>query len=277
MLEGWYGSVGDHEARAAVVWLSRDTAATFTRIGGRIAHDVPVSDDVLLDRVRQLRQRGVAPKQIARTLGMSPAAVAPLVRRVAELDQARSEPSERVLVGCWVNPGWSRGLDLGKAPDWAATDPPGIEGPGTEGLVSILLARQERASRTTVCGFLVDVYCLGVKNAIGPLSMGMGSVETYRGAYFQAYDAPGISIPVELAQHLVFGAVAYARELGFEPHADFAAAAPHLGSPVGACPIRFGRDGKPCYVSGPYDDPRTIMRTLEKKVGKGNYSFLSAL
>lgn len=208
---------------------------------------------------------------------MSPAAVAPLVRQAAELDQARSEPAERVLVGCWANPGWSRGLDLSAASDWAATDRVGDDGSGTEGLVSVLLARQERASRTTVCGFLVDVYCLGVKNAIGPLSMGVGSVETYRRAYFQAYDVPGVPIPVEVAQHLVHGAVAYARELGFEPHADFSEAAQYLGVPTDPCPIRFGREGKPFYVGGPYDDSRAILKALEKKVGKGNYSFLTGL
>jgi hypothetical protein len=234
--------------------------------------DVPVSDD-LLDRVRQLRQRGVPPKQIARTLGMSPAAVAPLVRQVAELDQARSDPAARVVVGCWANPGWSRGLDLGNAPDWVTPDEPTVDSSGTEGLVSILLARQERASRTTVCGFLVDVYCLGVKNAIGPLSMGVGSVDTYRRAYFQAYDVAGVPVPVEVAQHLVHGAVAYARDLGFEPHADFTASAEHLGVPTDPCPIRFGHEGKPFYVGGPYDDSPAILKTLEKKVGKGNYSF----
>jgi len=257
--------------------LTHDTTPTFTRIGLRLADDVPVSDDILLERVRQLRQRGVPPKQIAKALGMSSAAVAPLVRQVAELDQARSGPSERVLAGCWVNPGWSRGLDLSAIPHAASTDPPRVDSSGTQGLVGVLLARQERASRTTVCGFLVDVYCLGVKNAIGPLTMGVGSVDTYRRAYFQAYDSPGVPIPVELAQQLVHGAVAYARELGFEPHADFAAAAQHLGAPASACPIRFGRDGKPFYVSGPYDDSRAIFQTLDTTVGKGNYSFLTGL
>jgi hypothetical protein len=212
---------------------------------------------------------------------MSPAAVAPLVRQVAEHDQARSEPAQRVVVGCWANPGWSHGLDLDDASGWTTTprasDQPQFDSSGTEGLVSILVARQERASRTTVCGFLVDVYCLGVKNAIGPLSMGVGSVDTYRHAYFQAYDVPGVAMPVELAQQLVHGAVAYARGLGFEPHADFAAAAQHLGAPASACPIRFGRNGKPFYVCGPHDDSRTILKTLDTTVGKGNYSDLVGL
>jgi len=43
----------------------------------------------------------------------------------------------------------------------------------------------------------------------------------------------------------VFSAVEYARGLGFEPHADFAPAAGHLGPWTGPSAITFGRDGKP--------------------------------
>jgi DNA-binding CsgD family transcriptional regulator len=38
----------------------------------------------LLDRVRDLREQGRSPKQIARALGLSPATVVPLVRRLAQ-------------------------------------------------------------------------------------------------------------------------------------------------------------------------------------------------
>ena len=36
----------------------------------------------LIERVRELRQRGRTPKEIARILGLPPAAVAPLIRAV---------------------------------------------------------------------------------------------------------------------------------------------------------------------------------------------------
>ena len=46
---------------------------------------------------------------------------------------------------------------------------------------------------------------------------------------------------------------------------------------VGAGPgtITFGKDGKPLYISGPYDDPRPVIRTLERTVGRGNFEFLA--
>ncbi|WP_117209923.1 hypothetical protein [Allorhizocola rhizosphaerae] len=236
-----------------------------------------MNDDELLAQVRQLRERGCAPKQIAKALRLRPSAVAPLVRQIAELEQKKSEPSERALLGCWVNPGWSCGLGLTDAPQWAAADPVGATDPDTGGLAAVLIARQERASRVTVCGFLIDVYCLGVKNVVGPEPMGAGSVDAYRRAFFEAYDAAPITIPVELAQHLVHGAVAYARGLGFEPPADFATAASYLGTPSEPTPIDFGREGKPYYISGPYDNPRAVLETLRSSVGDGNYHYLTHL
>lgn len=105
----------------------------------------------------------------AKALGLRPAQATALVRRVAEAALANLAPDERPVEGCWVNAGWSAGLDLAKAPNWAAADPLGQEpDPGTGGFAQILLARQERASRVTVTGFLVDVYCLGVKNVTDP-------------------------------------------------------------------------------------------------------------
>jgi hypothetical protein len=71
--------------------------------------------------------------------------------------------------------------------------------------------------------------------------------------------------------------VTYARGLGFEPHPDFAATAPHLGTSSAPAPIRFGREGKPFYVQGPHDNPRVVIRTLEASVGAGSYDYFAAV
>lgn len=42
-------------------------------------------------------------------------------------------------------------------------------------------------------------------------------------------------------------------------------------------PIRFGREGKPFYISGPYDNPRVVIGTLESIAGGGNYRYLTHL
>jgi hypothetical protein len=235
-----------------------------------------MNDEELQSRVQELRGQGASPKQIAKALGLRPAEVAPLVRRAAELQQSKAAPADRAVVGCWVNVGWSAGLGLGDVPEWAAADPAGVAlseiNPQAAGLVRVLIARRERGSRAIVCGFLVDAYCLGVKNAVGPNPMPVSAVDSFRGKFFRGFaDMP---VSVDLAQYLVHGAVAYARGLGFEPHPDFADTAPHLGTPSAPTPIVFGRDGKPCYMSGPYDDPKSVIRTLDTTVGPGNYDYL---
>ncbi len=234
-----------------------------------------MTDDALLAQVRLMRERGSSPKQIAKALGLRPAAVAPLVRQVAAIAQSHDDPADRVLLGCWISQGWSAGLGLEAAPAaWAALDPVGASEPATGGLANVLIVRQERASRVTACGFLVDVYCLGVKNAVGPVPMGSGAIEDFSRKYFSVFDDPPVAVPIELAQAVVHGAVAYARTLGFEPHPDFDATVPYLATLAGPSPIRFGRDGKPFYVSGPYDTPRAVVQTLEATVGAGNYHYM---
>jgi len=234
-----------------------------------------VDDGEVLARVRQLRERGSSPKQIARVLGLRPAQVTPLIRRVAEQDQARADPAQRELLGCWISPEWSVGLGLDQTLGWADLDQPDpAEAQARGGLACVLLARRERASRATVCGFLVDVYCLGVKNVIGPLGMGTGSLDAYRRQYFSAFDRPGLPVPIELAQQVVYGAIGYARTLGFEPPDDFAPAAAYLGEPTTPAPIRFGRDGTPWYIAGPYDNPRAVLDTLSTTAGPGNFHFI---
>jgi hypothetical protein len=138
-----------------------------------------------------------------------------------------------------------------------------------------LVARQKRRARFSVCGYLVDTFCLGVKNTIGPEAFDGDSLRSFRATYFTIFDSPGLAAPLDLVQHLVFGAVDYARSLGFEPHRDFRQVAGHLGAWEGPSAITFGDNGRPSYVQGPSDDPARIIRTLERTAGAGNFGFLA--
>jgi hypothetical protein len=224
----------------------------------------------LTGRVRAACARGHSPKQIARALGVPPATVAPLVRAIAAADQA--DAGERKLVGCWVSPGWSQGLTVHSDPEWPDVD---VADPGAQGLVSVLVTRQERYGRVGVCGWLVDVWCLGVKDVVGPRVTDERRAAECTRSYFAAYQAPPLQAPAELARHLVFGAVAYARSLGFEPAPGFQATAGHLGPWAGLSVIGFGRHGKPFFVQGPHDNAAAILTTLERSVGPDNFHFVA--
>jgi hypothetical protein len=229
-------------------------------------------DDDLLAGVRELRAAGRSPKEIARALGVRPSTVAPLIRTIAQ--EAAADEPEPAVTGCWVSPGWSAGLTVDgheEWPDLRVADHPG------SGLVGVVVARRHRPRRVSVCGYLVDVYCLGVKNALGPEVMNDRDLPAFLRTFFSAFGDATVPIeaPLELARHLVWGAVDYARELGFRPHPDFQPAAGHLGTWQETSDITFGRDGVPFYVQGPHDNATAIMRTLAESVGEGNFHFIA--
>lgn len=203
---------------------------------------------------------------------MRPSEASRLVRSAAILAQAQAP--EPPLVGCWISPNWSTGLTFGDHPDWPVHHAPSA---GPDGLVAVLVARRHRHDKVSVCGYLADVYCLGVKNALGPEIMDELTLRGFVRKYFSGYHSDSLDAPIELARQLVFGSLDYARGLGFEPHPDFAAAVGHLGPWAPPSTITFGKDGKPLYVSGPYDNPQPIIRTLERTLGAGNFDFVTTI
>lgn len=229
-------------------------------------------DDDLLARTRELRAAHRSPKEIARALGVRPSAVAPLMRVIA-LEEAVKEP-ESAVIGCWVSPNWCTGLTVHGHEDWPARN---AADNGCGGLAGVLVARRHRPRRVSVCGYLVDVYCLGVKNALGPEIMNDRDLPGMVGKFFHAFERAGgpVEAPLELARHLVWGAVDYARELGFSPHADFQPASGHLGTWQETSDITFGRDGVPFYMSGPFDNPAAVVRTLTQSAGAGKFHFVA--
>lgn len=225
----------------------------------------------LTGRVRALRDKGCSPKEIARALGVPRAKVAPLIKAIAAQDDR--SPAAREVVECWVSPGWSDGLTVDGHTEWPDV---AVADSGSSGLVSVLVARDAGRRRLSVCGYLVDTHCLGVKNTIGPLAMDQHGMIAFARSFFEAYDSSPVSVPVELAQHLVFGAVEYARDLGFEPPADsdFETTKHYLGQWTGPSAIRFGRDGQPFYVAGPHDNVARVVATLRRSVGPDNFHYL---
>jgi len=227
-----------------------------------------MSDAEKFTEVQDLRARGLVPKQIARTLGLPQAEVIALLNARSGCPAADERSSE---VRCWVSRSWAKELHVNGHDDWPGLDD---DSPASVGLVGVLVARRHRHDKVSVCGYLVDVHCLGVKDALGPRVMDEVDLVAFRRWFFSGFDVEPVVAPLELAQQLVFGAVDYARGLGFEPHADYAEVVGHLGDPAGDCDIEFGRDGMPFFVQGPYDDARRIMRTLDASVGPDNYRYL---
>jgi len=146
----------------------------------------------------------------------------------------------------------------------------------TFGLANLLIARRMPDDRLVLGQYLVDLYCLGLKNTCCSAYCPMSVYETKvkPGAFIS--EKP-IQCSRLLFHQIIYGAIEYAGRIGFSPHENFELSQYILDPPETIPPnpeLVFGFDGKPCYVSGPYDDVWVIIRTLDERVGRGNYHYI---
>lgn len=145
-----------------------------------------------------------------------------------------------------------------------------------KGLAHILVSRKQPNNQLIFGVFLVDMYCLGLKNTFCNAKV---SLEEYKRLKLGLSKEPGLTpfSPGKVCR-IVFGAIEYAKRLGFKPQKDFALSRFLLeGLPDAEedFPLEFGSGGKPLYVAGPDDDFNAIIQTLMKNVGEGNFDFIA--
>lgn len=150
-----------------------------------------------------------------------------------------------------------------------------------DGIGMAVFARKLADGSVAFATFLLDVYCLGVKDANYDIVPRAIYEERFEDGIF--VDHPVVDYSPESFRKLVEDAVAYAQDLGLPPHRDYAKARLIFGD-VDASASRdtftFGCEGKPFYVSGPFDSAeksRRIVETLVARCGEGNCDYVVAL
>ena len=128
-----------------------------------------------------------------------------------------------------------------------------------------------------VAAFLVDTFCLGVKNAFSNEGLVRRQIEAQLlPGYYQ--NGEPTKVGINYVKEIIYGAVDYARGLGFDPHPDFELSRHVLGSEeIGRTRnLTFGGpEGKPLYVAGPDDDAAAILRKLRKGLGENGFNFIT--
>ena len=129
--------------------------------------------------------------------------------------------------------------------------------------------RRAGEGQAAVCGYLVDVYRLGVKNAWGRAGVPTGSRRLRR--CFAAY-------PADLSRHhwswrarsctgrSTTQSGPGSRRTLTSPWPRGTSGRPGL--------IGFGRAGRPLFVQGSQDDAEEVLRVLDRTVGRGQYDAL---
>lgn len=146
----------------------------------------------------------------------------------------------------------------------------------TEGMAVILVASQQKENRIVFGVYMVDLYCLGVKNTFARANLSLSEHQgRVKGDIVEQHDAAVCS--PELAHQIICGALDYAANLDLQPHRDFRLSRHVLDAPETIShsdDIEFGKDGKPLYVSGPHDQVSKILKHLETKLGPEGFHFI---
>lgn len=146
------------------------------------------------------------------------------------------------------------------------------------GLGSVWISKKQPNGKLSAAVFLLDVFCLGIKNAMLWKNISKREYEM-----MQMMNVAESMMPIEACclKKLVQETVAYAQNLGFRPHKDFAAAYALLDDiDTNGCKARFvfGRDGNPFYVPGPDETPKKserILKTLREHCGEDGFDFIT--
>jgi len=143
-------------------------------------------------------------------------------------------------------------------------------------IIQILVARRSPSGQIAIGTFLVDLGCLGVKSAFGRLFDTRQEYEELRNDVMSRQDM--IKADLNLVAKIVREGIAYAQDLGFKPDPDYRDAMLVLGdADPDACDVPIplgGKDGKPFFIAGPYDNVDRIMAKLTRKLGPDGFHFL---
>src|SRR5436305_4998857 len=116
------------------------------------------------------------------------------------------------------------------------------------GIGNVAIARELPSGEIAIVVFLVDVFCLGVKD----VALGVFGVSEYHEKIRRFTASASVAtVSAATVRALVEGAVAYAHRFGLSPHQDydlacriFAGIDPGLADRA----FSYGKDGKPFYV-----------------------------
>lgn len=213
-----------------------------------------------------LRANNLTPKQIARKLGLKVSEVTAVIKNQAEeISQERIQTGELYpLEECLVTANCAYELlKLGIYDE---------DFEGASGVGIVVVTRKKSHDQYLICSYLIDYWCLGVKDAITATTFkSYQDYQNFVSKTFSTFYHNYEKISIDQAREIVWGAVEYAKTLGFQPHRDFAKTISHLGVLEGKSSLKFGKEGKPFYVAGPYDNRKKIINTLIETVGEGNF------
>lgn len=131
------------------------------------------------------------------------------------------------------------------------------------GIGTLMLARGASSLNIRMGSFLLDVFCLGIKDVMFR-SVDDDQLQLYMAA--MNVTAPMISVDPRYARKLLRDLALWSRSIGFPPHREFAAVERIFGdvdANASDAAFQFGKDGRPFYMSGPSETALQVQRRIE--------------
>lgn len=155
----------------------------------------------------------------------------------------------------------ARTLPIGKCyitpPDWQES-----------GMAHIIVTRVRPSGNLVMSSFLVDTFCLGVKDAGYHENMTPSDFEEYLNNYRKGLGLEEISY--NEAHNIIYGAIAFAEEGGINPNKEFDTAGYILEEDTEDIPLieyDFGKNGKHLLIVHPDRKEMPYYHILKKNLG----------
>jgi hypothetical protein len=149
----------------------------------------------------------------------------------------------------------------------------------SDGIANVVIARKHTNGNVTFAVYLVDLYCLGVKDTMYIFNIGEYEYREKLKPFNEM--STFTEIDYNLAHNIIFAAIEFAGDFGFNPHKTFTSVTQYMleedTDEIDIIDIVCGLDGKPAYFKGADDSQATvnrILKQLEQTAGKGNYDFV---
>lgn len=137
----------------------------------------------------------------------------------------------------------------------------------------VIVSRIHTGGRISVAVYLIDTWCVGVKDTFYELRMEDYEFNEMIGSYRLSLH----ECSYDEAHNWIYGAVAFAEEAGIEPNKNFKLTQYMLEEDNDNIPFieyEYGKDGKHTLVAQSRLEASRYLPLLEKNLGKGNYDFI---
>ena len=146
------------------------------------------------------------------------------------------------------------------------------------GMANIFITRKHVTNYLSLCIYLVDTKCLGVKDTFYRFNISEEEVE----AIMKNNPVKMLDVSYDLVHNIIYASIEFAEQFGFKPHKDFTSITEHfLEEDNDDIPLMEitcgGKNGEPWYMNTGHETParaRQIVQQLEKVAGKDKFKYV---